>query len=200
VLGEFSFMPALDPRVKNDPAAVEALLQKKYGEHTDELKALFAQVYPHNHPSDLYFLDSIMRSPSIKFAKMKAEHPESPTYTYLFTYEPIVDGGHIAWHCCEIPFVFHNTCLTPALNEEGVTDLLEKQLSEAWVSFARDGAPVSEALPHWPACTPGDEACMIFDKVCAVRHNHDHELIALHAKVTPGFGAKAEEKDNKIQH
>ena len=45
--------------------------------------------------------------------------------TYTFPY----DDGHIAWHCSEIPFVFHNTELVAAYNEEGVTDLLEKRKS-----------------------------------------------------------------------
>ena len=31
--------------------------------------------------------------------------------------------------------------------------------------------------PKWPASTPGDEATMIFDKTCEVRHNFDHKLV-----------------------
>lgn len=43
-----------------------------------------------------------------------------------------------------IPFVFHNTSLVAAYNEPGVTDLLEKQMCDAWLNFARDGKPSSE--------------------------------------------------------
>lgn len=199
VLGEFSFMPALDPEVKADAKAVDALLQKRYGEDAKELKKLFAEVYPDKDISDLMFLDSVMRSPSSNFVQKKAEHPESGTYSFLFTYTFPYDDGHIAWHCGEIPFVFHNTELVPAYNEEGVTDLLEKQMSDAWLNFARTGKPSSDALPEWPACTPGDEACMIFDKKCEVRHNHDHALIALHKKAAPPFRFE-EDEENKIQH
>lgn len=199
VLGEFSFMPALDPEVKNDPEQVDALLRSRYGEHMEELKKLFASVYPDKHISDLMYLDSVMRAPSSHFIAEKAKHPESPTYSFLFTYTFPFDSGHIAWHCAEIPFVFHNTALVPAYNEEGVTDLLEKQMSDAWLNFARTGNPSSDALPQWPACTPGDEACMIFDRNCQLRHNHDHALIALHKKAAPAFSFE-EDEDNKVQH
>jgi para-nitrobenzyl esterase len=118
--------------------------------------------------------------------------------TYTFPY----DGGHIAWHCSEIPFVFHNTNLVAAYNEEGVTDLLEKRMCDAWLNFARNGKPSSDALPEWPACAPGDEATMIFDKECEVRHNYDHELVALHKKYAPPFWARPDddEEEQQIQH
>lgn len=201
VIGEFSFMPALNPDVKNDPKAVDALLTKRYGEDTPELKKMFAEVYPDKHISDLLFLDSVMRAPSSTFIKAKAQHPESSTYSFLFTYTFPFDDGHVAWHCAEIPFVFHNTCLAGAYNEEGVTDLLEKQMCDAWLNFARTGKPSSEALPEWPACTPDDEACMVFDRKCAVRHNHDHALIALHKKAAPPFRiGDDEDEENQLQH
>lgn len=58
----------------------------------------------------------------------------------------------------------------------------------AWVNFAKYGDPNDPSLPQWPACKPGDEACMIFDEQCEVRHNHDNELIELHLSCTPNFG------------
>ena len=83
-----------------------------------------------------------------------------------------------------------------------MTDLLEKQMCDAWLNFARTGKPSSDALPEWPACTPDDEATMIFDKTCEVRHNYDHELIALHKKAAPPFffGGGDDEEEQKIQH
>jgi para-nitrobenzyl esterase len=205
VLGEFSFMPALDEAVKNDEAAIDKKLAKRYGaDSVEELKKLFAETYPNKHISDLLFVDSVMRGPSSRFAAAKAKHPESETYTYLFTYTFPYDGGHIAWHCSEIPFVFHNTSLVALFNEEGVTEMLEKRMCDAWLNFARTGKPSSEDLPEWPACTADDEAVMIFDKECEVRHNYDHELIALHKKASPPWGAPPakddDEEEQKIQH
>ena len=173
-----------------------------YGEHTEELKTLFKKAYPDKDISDLLFIDSIFRAPSIDFLHKKAQHPESGTYSYLMSYTFPYDGGHIAWHCSEIPFVFHNTSLVAAFNEPGVTDLLEKQMCDAWLNFARTGKPSSDALPECPACTPDDEATMVFDKTCEVRHNYDHELIALHKKAAPPFffGGGDDEEEQKIQH
>lgn len=72
-------------------------------------------------------MDSIFRAPSTDFILKKAQHPESGTYSYMMTYTFPYDGGHIACHCSEILFVFHNTSLVAAYNEPGVTDLLEKR-------------------------------------------------------------------------
>lgn len=81
-----------------------------------------------------------------------------------------------------------------------MTDLLEKQMCDAWLNFARTGKPSSDALPAWPACTPDDEATMIFDRTCTVRHNYDHALIALHKKARPAFPFGGGDEEQKIQH
>ncbi|MGI6274128.1 MAG: carboxylesterase/lipase family protein [Acutalibacteraceae bacterium] len=200
VLGEFAFMPALSEAEKADKAGIAARLRKMYGDDAEKLQALFAEAYPDKDPSDLLFLDSLFRAPSIEFLHKKAQHPESGTYSYMFSYTFPYDGGHLPWHCSEIPFVFHNTSLVAAFNEEGVTDLLEKQMCDAWLNFARTGKPSSDALPAWPACTPDDEATMIFDRTCTVRHNYDHALIALHKKARPAFPFGGGDEEQKIQH
>lgn len=201
VLGEFSFMPALSKEEKADAALVEAKIQQKYGENAEEMKKLFAAAYPDKHISDVLYMDSLFRAPSIDFILKKAAHKESGTYAYMFTYEFPFDDGHIAWHCSEIPFVFHNADMVAVCNEPGVSELLEKRLCDAWISFAKTGVPSSDDLPAWPACAPDDEAVMIFDKACEVRHNYDHALVALHAKIRPPFrlGGAADEEQN-IQH
>ena len=200
VLGEFAFMPALSAEEKADTAGIEARIRKMYGEHAEKLTALFKEAYPEKDLSDLLFLDSVFRAPSIEFLHKKAQHPESGTYSYMFSYTFPYDGGHIAWHCSEIPFVFHNTNLVAAFNEPGVTDRLEQQMCDAWLNFARTGKPSSDALPEWPACTADDEATMIFDRTCTVGHNYDHALIALHKEARPPFFFGGDEEEQKIQH
>ena len=201
VLGEFSFMPALSEEEKADAALIDSMIEKRYGAEGKKLKEMFAEVYPDKDVSDVLFMDSIFRAPSTDFILKKAQHPESGTYSYKITYTFPYDGGHIAWHCSEIPFVFHNTSLVAAYNEPGVTDLLEKQMCDAWLNFARDGKPSSEDLPEWPACTADDEATMIFDKKCEVRHNYDHELVALHKKLAPSpWSHNDDEEEQQIQH
>ena len=101
---------------------------------------------------------------------------ESRTYSYQFTYEFPVYDGKVAWHCSEIPFVFHNIDKVPVCNHGRETEYLQENVCNAWTSFARTGIPVVDGV-EWPACTAGDEAVMMFDNICEVKHNPDHKLV-----------------------
>lgn len=198
VFGEFAFGPAVEGKAALSEEEKKAMLREKYGDNTDRLIPLFQKAYPDKDLTDLLFLDSLFRAPSIDFIEKKAVHAQSPTYSYLFAYEFPFDDGHVAWHCSEIPFVFRNTERVPVCNEPGVSDQLEEQMFEAWVNFARTGNPNAPSLPGWPACKPGDEAVMVFDKTSEVRHNYDQELVRLHQAVSPKF--RMQETDEPIQH
>lgn len=200
VFGEFAFGPALDNRDALSPEESGALIREKYGDAANELIALFQKAYPDKHLTDLLFLDSLFRFPGIDFVEKKSAHTQAPIYSYLFTFSFPFDGGHAAWHCSEIPFVFHNTDKVPVCNLPGVSDKLEQQLCDAWVNFAKTGNPNAESLPEWPACKPGDEAVMVFDTESCVKHNFDTELITLHHKVAPPFFSGGGDEDVQIQH
>lgn len=187
VFGEFAFGPGVLNRKTLTEAQSYSHLEEKYGQAAGELLALFKKAYPDKLLSDLLALDSMFRNPSIDFIRKRATHLESPVYAYLFTFEFPYDEGKPAWHCSEIPFVFHNTDKVPVCNLPGVSDTLEENLFQSWISFAKTGNPSHKGLPAWPCSTPEDESTMIFDTVCEVRHNFDHELVALHAKVAPKF-------------
>ena len=109
--------------------------------------------------------------------KKRMEQAEAPTFSYLFAYDFPIDGGKVAWHCSEIPFVFHNTDRTALFNVPGETDRLQERICSAFVHFARYGNPEIASLPKWPACENSDEATMIFDVECNLRHNHDELLL-----------------------
>ena len=187
VIGEFAFAPGVTGKYDLSEAEIKPMIEKRYGEASNELIDLFKKAYPDKSLTELLVVDSLFRSPTIDFIKKKAVHKEAPTYSYLFAYEFPYDDGKLAWHCSEIPFVFHNTDKVPISNEPGVSDKLENQIFSAWISFARYGDPNISALPEWPKCEKGNEATMILDKNCEVRHNFDHELIALHVKAAPMF-------------
>ena len=177
VMGEFCFEPGVQNKYGMDEAQVLGLLREKYGAHTDRLKELFRAAYPQKHLSDLLYLDAFFRAPTRQFIALRSETCTAPTYSYLFSYDFPIDGGKVAWHCSEIPFVFHNTARTPLFNVPGETDLLEERVCSAFVNFARYGEPQVCSLPAWPACAPGDERTMILDAVCELRHNFDAALI-----------------------
>ncbi|WFR55724.1 carboxylesterase family protein [Anaerocolumna sp. AGMB13025] len=187
VLAEFAFVPGIADKYSLSEEQVKELISQKYGEHAEKLTALFHTAYPDKHTTDLLFYDSLFRSPSKDLVLKKALHPESKTYSYLFAFEFPYDDGKPAWHCSEIPFVFHNTDKVPICNLPGVSDKLEEQMCLAWINFAKNGNPNNSLLPDWPASQPEDEAVMIFDRECTVKHNYDHELVSLHYEVVPNF-------------
>lgn len=188
VMAEFAFGPGVPKKHDLSEDEMKSMIIKKYGDDaSDELIALFKKAYPNKNLTDLLVLDSLFRYPSKDFIEKKAAHQESPTFSFMFAYDFPYDDGKPAWHCSEIPFVFHNTGIVPICNIPGVSDKLEDQIFGAWINFARNGNPSHPGLPNWPACKPGDEATMIFDNNCEVKHNFDHELIVLHKKVAPKF-------------
>lgn len=197
VFGEFAFGPSVSTQNSLTETEKTALIKKKYGADCDELIRLYRAAWPEKDLTGLLTLDSMFRAPTRDFIEKKAACPESPTFSYLFSYEAPYDGGKTAWHCSEIPFVFHNTCLTPVFNEPGVTDKLEEQIFGAWIAFARNGDPSHPGLPDWPACTPGKEQVMIFDRECSLRENFDSRLIELHKKLSPAFSFGS---DEPVQH
>ena len=83
----------------------------------------------------------------------------------------------MAWHCSDIPFIFHNTHLVELSNIEGVSDRLEEQIFRAAMQFAKTGDPNHDGLPYWSPVTSSDEPTMIFDRECEVRHNFDDQLL-----------------------
>ena len=200
VLGEFAFGPGVADKYSLPDKAMREMIAQKYGAAAEELIRLFQATYPEKNLTDLLFLDSVFRAPTRDFIAKKSQHAEAPTYSYLFTYEFPYDDGHIAWHCAEIPFCFHNMDKVPVYNTPGVTDQLQEQIFGAWINFGRYGDPNYVGLPQWPACAPGDEATMIFDTHCQVRHNHDGALIDLHVKSTPAFFARKDDEDEMLLH
>ena len=199
VLDEFpAFGPGYPDRHTMTKEEGRKLIADKFGEaNADQLIALFEKAYPGKPLCDLAMMDGVFRKASKDFIKLKAACPESATYSYMFTLELPVDEGSGPWHCSEIPFVFHNATTTPYCNIPGVTEKLEYQMASAWVNFARYGNPNDPSLPQWPASTPDDEACMIFDRECEVRHNHDNELVDLHIACAPAWKPGGEVK---VQH
>lgn len=198
VFGEFAFGPGLHNKYELSRDEKIKLIEEKYKEGSHRLIELFGKAWPEKDISDLLVMDSMFRSPTRDFVEKKGACPESPTYSYIFSYEFPYDGGKPAWHCSEIPFVFRNTCMVPVCNEPGVSDVLEDRVFGAWIAFAKHGDPNHSALPRWPASRPGEEQVMIFDRECSVRMNFDAQLIELHKELAPPFSFG--ESEEPIQH
>ena len=91
------------------------------------------------------------------------------------------------FHACEISFAFDNAEICDHYSA-GSPDAfaLSKQISTAWVNFARTGNPNHSGLPHWPAYTGNTRATMYFDTSCEVRNDPEGKGLKLIAQSRMG--------------
>ncbi len=135
-------------------------------EPSEELSQAIASAYPNEESLTAEQIDSTtIRLPLLKIMTHKADQNGAPVYSYVFTY------GN-SYHGAEIPYVFNN-------NPE--EENLAKQISQAWINFAKTGIPSAEGLPEWEAYTRDGGATMILDTESEVVHHHDKELMKLFA-------------------
>lgn len=152
------------------------MIREKYGEYAQNYIELFQNAYPEKDLTRLINLDLNARMAAINFIEEKAKVSPSPSYLYLFGLDFEVNGKRPAWHCSDIPFVFHNTFRVPCCNIEGVTERLEQEMAGAWVSFAYSGNPNHPGMCKWPVYKDG-KSTMVFDRKSAPRRDYDRVLI-----------------------
>ena len=157
----------------------------------DRLTELFAQAYPDKNPNRVLALDTTFRGATVPYIQKRAADG-STVYSYLFAQDFPLLGTRGAWHCADIPFVFHNTELSPVCNFEGSKEL-EAKIFDAVMSFA------TTSTPGWEACTKDTENTMIIDQSWHMVQNHDHELLKVLAPLTGQIMA-AGIGDGQLQH
>ena len=128
--------------------------------NADLLLAAYHRNHPKDTPSDIYFRISTDRGArwnSVKQAELQIAQGKANAYLYYFAWEPPVAGGkYKAFHTAEHP-------LSMRIVRFPESDRLSKQISGAWVAFARHGSPNRRGLPNWPAYSITERATMIFD-------------------------------------
>ena len=161
-------------------------LQARFAGRTDSVIAVFRSAYPGRPISEALYIDTMLRLPALKTARLKADQHGAPVYNYLFAWDTPIHGGFaMTYHCSEIPFVFHNISLSPAASAGGSeAKELEERISKAWINFARTGNPNHDGLPLWPAFTRENGYTMIFGNECEIRENFDYKLLSL---LRPGY-------------
>src|SRR5258707_724549 len=155
------------------------LVKEQLGERSQTIIDAYRREYPKANPFDLYAIiaASSFRHPAFEQASRKAALGGAPAYSYIYSWRtPVLDNRPGSFHACEIAFTFDNAEICDQYSG-GTPEafVLSKQISTAWVNFARTGNPNHEGLPHWPAYTSEQRATMYFGTPCAVRNDPEGE-------------------------
>lgn len=153
---------------KLDEAGLQARAKQAFGEHAEPLLATYRRAEPTATPSELYFLmmsDERYCTPIMTIAQRRAALEGAPVYHYYFAWETPVQGGRmLSPHALEIPFVFDNTEVSSRLTGGGPrAAALADKMADAWIAFARTGAPNTSKLPTWTPYDVPRRATMVFD-------------------------------------
>ncbi len=138
------------------------------GAKSERLIAAYRKLHPDYTPTYLYNLlisDNAFFADSITLAELKAAQKAAPVYTYYLVWEtPVRNNEFKTPHFLDVPFIFDNVEKARVLVGPGVQpEALAKQMSDAWLAFARAGNPDAKSIPHWPPYTAEQRSTMAFD-------------------------------------
>jgi para-nitrobenzyl esterase len=172
---EMRLFGLMDPRLAEvGDAQVEHRAVSVFGPSATKAVEVYRRSRPGVPAGELWIAvltDQVFRIPAIRLAEAQSIH-QPHTYMYLFSWAtPILDGRLGSCHALDVPFVFDNLDKPGAgLFTGGGDDRQElaRRMSEAWLAFARNGAPGAGSLPPWPAYEIGQRATMVLDTECAI--------------------------------
>ncbi|MBQ1377614.1 MAG: carboxylesterase family protein, partial [Lachnospiraceae bacterium] len=155
-----------------------AFFVEKYGEEKgDKIIELFKKAYPGKNILNGIDVDVMTREASFQYAQKKAAESSVPAYNGLLAFVFPIDEGKAAWHCSDLPFIFHNTDKLPLYDLGETGKRIEAQMAGALVNFARTGDPNGEGVPTWTPTTPDTVHTLVFDEVTEERTDMDKALI-----------------------
>ncbi len=162
------------------------LVKEEFADGSQTIIDAYRRDYPKAIPFDLYAIIAAasFRRPAFEQALRKAALGGAPAYSYIYSWRtPMLDNRPGSFHACEIAFAFDNAEICD--HYSGGTPeafVLSKQISKAWVNFARTGNPNHDGLPHWPTYTAGHRATMYFNTPCEVRNDPEGDGLRLMAQ------------------
>jgi para-nitrobenzyl esterase len=159
------------------------LVREEFGGDGEAIIAAYRLEYPKATPFGLYaaIAASRLRVPAFAQAARKADLGAAPAYAYVYAWRtPVLDDRPGPFHACEIAFTFDNAEICDHYSGGSPQAFtLSKQISTAWVNFARTGNPNHNGLPHWPAYSTNTRATMYFDNSCEVRDDPEGKGLRL---------------------
>ncbi len=191
VFGEFmgNFDRPYGEGCKNswDETYTRKLYSERYAEKADSVLAAFKKAYPNKNIADAFFTDTRFRNGALGFVKMRAEFTKTPCYNYMFALESPFNGGTVAWHNSEEPYVFHNAEYIEAAYIPGVSETLQDMMTTAWLDFAKTGNPNLSGMPEWKPVSKDSTPTMVFDRISKLGIDNDKELMELITVPETGF-------------
>ncbi|MFC5459310.1 carboxylesterase/lipase family protein [Massilia niabensis] len=128
--------------------------------------AAYRKLYPSLSPSDLLFKITTA-SRSWRGAIIEAEERAragSPAFVYQLDWATPKDGGKFgAPHGSDIQLVFDNVAKPGATAIGPQAQTMADMMSDAFIAFARSGAPGAKLLPRWEPYDLARRQTMIFD-------------------------------------
>ena len=166
------------------------LVREPYRGDAAAIIAAYRKEYPRADPFALYATieASRWRIPAFTQAARKAAMGAAPAYAYIYSWRtPVLDNRPGTFHASEISFVFDNAeiCDHYSAGDPGAS-ALSKQMSTAWVNFARTGNPNHDDLPHWPSYAAETRATMYFDVPCEVRYDPEGQGLKIIGQLREG--------------
>jgi para-nitrobenzyl esterase len=175
-----------------DEAALAKASAETYGADAPAILSSYRQAHPDRTPFERWCAMQAATIRSASFDLADRKHAlDGKAWQYLFAWRtPMLEGRPKTFHSCEIAFAFDNADLCVNQTGGGPAALaLARQVSGAWLSFARAGDPNHAGLPRWPAFAP-NHPTLVFDERCGVTADPEAEgrrLIARHPQAGP-FG------------
>ena len=142
-------------------------LNDRYGAIAQELYDAFSKDHPAANAFQLWSIISACswRSTAMKQAQLKAAQGMAPAYNFWMHWQsPALSGRAMAFHCFDLCFFFNNSERCGSVTGDGeVAKRLARQMSQAWIHFARTGNPNHAGIPRWNPVTANGSETMIFD-------------------------------------
>ena len=153
------------------------LLRETFGEDTDQILRIFKNTFPDKEGIALLVEDSLCRIPTIEYARKRSK--QAPAYLYLFAPKFQMKGTTEAWHCADIPFLFHNVDRVPYTDETSAGHQLEKEFMSTFMGFVKTGTPGEANGQKWESVRPDSCTTMLFGENTRAVENLDGEIMQI---------------------